>query len=112
MLQSLQVEALWLCCKIDLDQTVRDACEMILQGDDVFFPSHSYNTFPPRQDYDASHADGDAMSGNSLHGDGWVAASSGKTIYGDVARLRAAAAMAMIGDIMVHCSKEGTSWKK
>jgi hypothetical protein len=43
--------------------------------------------------------------------DGWVG-TNGEVVPMEVGRLRAAAAMVAVGDIMVKCSKEGTSWKK
>ena len=42
--------------------------------------------------------------------DGWVGAR-GEVVPTDVGRLRAAAAMVLVGDIMVQCSKERTTWK-
>eukprot|EP00986_Skeletonema_menzelii_P017391 scaffold19231_cov69-Skeletonema_menzelii.AAC.1 len=36
----------------------------------------------------------------------------GEVVPMEVGRLRAAAAMVLVGDIMVRCSKEGTSWRK
>ncbi|KAK1734154.1 hypothetical protein QTG54_015157 [Skeletonema marinoi] len=43
--------------------------------------------------------------------DGWVGLN-GQVVPMEVGRLRAAAAMVLVGDIMVRCSKEGTAWKK
>ena len=82
LLESLQLEALWKISKIDLDRTIRDACDLILDGDFFFFPGQA---------------------------EGWVG-STGMAIDAKVGRVRAAAALAMIGDIMVQRSKEGTSW--
>jgi hypothetical protein len=94
LLQSLQVEALWKITKIDLDKTIRKACNLILQGEYFFFPAHQ-SLHPDEWD---------------RGGHGWVT-SSGKVIHAQQARLETAYAMGMIGDIMVQRSKEGTSWK-
>jgi hypothetical protein len=85
VLESLQVEALWKVTKIELDRTIREACDCILEGEDNFFSS-------PMDD-----------------NDGWVG-SSGIAIPTRVGRVRAAAALVMVGDIMVQRSKEGTAW--
>ena len=37
---------------------------------------------------------------------------NGEVVPMEVGRLRAAAAMVLVGDIMVQCSKEGTAWRK
>lgn len=83
ILESLQVEALWKITKIDLDRTIQEACNLILTGEYFFFPTQ--------------------------HADGWVG-STGEAVDTSIGRLRAAAALVMIGDIMVRCSKEGTAW--
>lgn len=93
LLESLQVEALWKIAKIDLDRTVRDACNLILTGEYFFFPSHQSKR---SSDWDQST-------------DGWVG-STGEIVHAEIGRLRAAAALVMVGDIMVRCSKEGTAW--
>ncbi|GAX28024.1 hypothetical protein FisN_2Hh158 [Fistulifera solaris] len=80
ILESLEVDALWKISKIDLDRTVREACNMVLEGS-MFFGQQ----------------------------EGWVG-SSGLVISSSVARIRAAAALVMIGEIMVQRSKEGTAW--
>ena len=104
VLGALQVEALWKIAKIELDRTIQEACTRILDGDYFFFPSHqqplhhqsSYGYHDNyRQDYDDEH--------------GWVG-RSGEIIDTEVGRLRAAAALVLVGDTMVDCSKEGTSW--
>jgi len=97
-LQTLQIEALWKVCKIDLDRVVRRACGMILSGEYFFYPSHQ----------SPSGYTGDDLFGSS---NGWVT-SSGQTIDAEQARIRAAEAMTMTGEIMVQQSKEGTSWKR
>jgi hypothetical protein len=94
LLQNLQVEALWKVTKIDLDKTIREACNLILSGEFFFFPSHQASLQPDNGD------------------DGWISSSSGKTIYTDEAKMKAAEAMSKIGEIMVQRSKEGTTWKE
>lgn len=94
LLTSLQVEALWKVAKIDLDQTIRQACHLILQGDYFFFPSHQ--SMNPSQ-YGRAH--------------GWVTAS-GEVLHAEDARRKAAEAMVLIGNIMVQRSKQGTAWKE
>jgi hypothetical protein len=94
LLTSLQVEALWKVAKIDLDQTIRQACHLILQGDYFFFPSHQ-SMNPSR--YGSAH--------------GWVTAS-GEVLHAEDARRKAAEAMVLIGNIMVQRSKQGTAWKE
>ncbi|KAL3940801.1 MAG: hypothetical protein SGBAC_004717 [Bacillariaceae sp.] len=101
LLQSLQVEALWKVTKIDLDRAVREACDLILEGHDSFFPSHQGPPSSP------SFGNDDRPSP-----DGWISPVSGKAINAEEARIRAAHAMRYIGNIMVQRSKEGTSWKE
>ena len=93
LLESLQVEALWKISKIDLDRTVQEACNLILTGEYFFFPSHQSSK----------------SSEWNRGGDGWVG-STGEVVDANIGKLRAAAALVMIGDIMVRCSKEGTAW--
>jgi curved DNA-binding protein CbpA len=95
LLHSLQVEALWKITKIDLDKTIRAACNLILNGDYFFFPSDQW-----------------AFQQESRNEDGWISGSTGKTIYAREARTKAAEAMRMIGNIMVQRSKDGTAWKE
>jgi hypothetical protein len=92
ILESLQIEALWKITKVDLDRTIQEACALILDGNYFFFPSHQ----SPRR-------------GDRTGGDGWVG-STGKAIDTNVGRLMAASALVLMGDVMVRCSKEGTSW--
>lgn len=96
MLQSLQVEALWKISKIDLDNTIREACRMILEGEYFFFPSHQSSR---------------SSEWNNQEDDGWVS-HSGITVDATEAKVRAAAALTLIGNVMVRCSKEGTAWKE
>uniref|UniRef100_A0A6U6GJF5 J domain-containing protein n=1 Tax=Odontella aurita TaxID=265563 RepID=A0A6U6GJF5_9STRA len=85
----LQVEALWKITKIELDRTIQEACSRVLEGRYFFSsPGHRSQWFS---------------------GDGWVG-SSGEVIYTDAGKLRAAAALILVGDIMIRCSKEDTSW--
>lgn len=91
LLESLQVEALWKISKIDLDRTIQEACNLILTGEYFFFPSHQ------------------STSDWGRSADGWVG-QTGEIIDTNIGRLRAAAALVMVGDIMVQCSKEGTAW--
>ena len=102
LLQALQIEALWKVCKIDLDRIVRRACAMILSGEYFFFPSHQSLEY-----YDSMNNGATTTTTTS----GWVT-SSGTTIDSEHARVAAAEAMVMTGDIMVQQSKEGTSWKE
>jgi len=95
MINALQVEALWKITKIELDRTIQEACNMILEGRYFFFPSHHGSR---------------ERSGWNMGGDGWVVGSTGEVVDADVGRLRAAAALVLMGDIFVRCSKEGTSW--
>ena len=93
--EALQVEALWKINKIDLDRVVQEACSLIMSGKYFFFPSH-------QQSY----------SRRGKLDDGWVALHNGVTIDYDVGRARAAAALILIGDTFVRCSKEKTSWTR
>ena len=98
LLQSLQVEALWKICKIDLDRTIREACDLILEGEYFFFPSH-YLTQQQQQQPPNYHSSSD----------GWIG-SSGIAVTTDVGRIRAASLLYSMGEIMVKRSKEGTAW--
>ena len=89
LLESLQVEALWKISKIDLDRTIRKACDLILEGDAFFVPR---------------------CNSRRKNSDGWVGVTSGIAVAARVGRVRAAEALVMIGDIMVQRSKEGTAW--
>ena len=107
LLESLQLEALWKITKIELDRTVCEACDLILQGEYFFFPSHqtSHISYEEQGDMDGYYNNGY----NNNHGNGWVG-STGVAIDSNVGRLRAAAALVMMGDILVQRSKDGTSW--
>eukprot|EP00957_Ditylum_brightwellii_P123469 9413960-Ditylum_brightwellii.AAC.1 len=56
MINALQVEALWKITKIELDRTIQEACNMILEGRYFFFPSHHGSR---------------ERSGWNMGGDGW-----------------------------------------
>jgi len=70
---------------------------MILSGEYFFYPSHQ------------SSPEYYTNQGGSSNG--WVA-SSGRTIDSERAKVAAAEAMIMTGEIMVQQSKQGTSWKR
>lgn len=108
MIELLQVEALWKVHKIGIDRSVREACDAILSGQYFFFPSHQQSTLGHDSSIPAI--------------DGWVSSPSPSTTRSrqpgaaqqviDVqeGRLRAAKALILVGDAMVKCSKDGTSW--
>lgn len=98
VLGALQVEALWKIAKIELDRTILEACGRILDGDYFFFPSYQQPLY-----FDTS------SGGYCDDEQGWVG-EGGEIIDTEVGRLRAAAAMVLVGDTMVECSKDGTSW--
>jgi len=97
VISTLQVEALWKISKIELDRTIQEACDIILSGNFFFFPSH-YGTEIYAQRQTRLPLD-----------NGWVAGSTGQVIETEVGRLRAAAALVLVGDILVQSSKERTS---
>ena len=72
LISTLQIEALWKVCKIDLDRIIRQACELILSGEYFFFPSHQSSS-----DY-------------YINSDGWVT-NAGATIDSERAKVAAAA---------------------
>lgn len=100
LLDSLHVEALWKITKIDLDRIILEACDLILSGNFFFLPSHqSLNPTDWKS----------VPEGNPDTSYGWVGARD-FAVEAEVGKLRAAAALVMIGDIMVQRSKEGTAW--
>jgi hypothetical protein len=114
LLESNQVEALWKVTKIEIDRTIRKACDMILQGQVYFsFPSHQLyhegHDDTSRHDDMPQHSFCSNDNGRGGGGTGWVG-STGVAIDARVARQRAAAILVMMGDIMVQRSKENTSW--
>ena len=94
-----RVQALWKIVKIELDRTISQACSRILDGAHPFFPLHQ-----PLQNQDDSyrHQSRDAAGG-------WVG-STGEAIETDKGKLRAAAALVLVGQTMVDCSKGNTAW--
>lgn len=98
LLTSHQTDVLWKLSKIDLDSTIRKACRQILlptnEGWCSFFPSQNS---PYPNDWGMSHY-------SSMQQDGWVG-QDGNAISMEVGRLRAAAALVLVGDIMVRCGK-------
>jgi len=100
LLESLHVEALWKLTKIDLDRTIKEACDLILSGKYFFLPSHQ--SLNPADWKSAPESNPDTAYG-------WVGAR-GFAVEAEVGKLRAAVALVMIGDIMVQRSKEGTAW--
>ena len=98
LLESLQLDALWKICKIDLDRTIRHACDLI------FDPQEDFFFFPLLQ---SARPDSNSERGTA----GWVG-SSGRTITTEEGRMRAASALIMMGNVMVKRSKEGTAWKQ
>ena len=99
LLTSHQTDVLWKLSKIDLDSTIREACRQILsptnEGWCSFFPSQNS---PYPNDWGISHYS------SIPNQDGWVG-QDGNVISMEVGRLRAAAALVLVGDIMVRCGK-------
>jgi hypothetical protein len=95
---SLQVEAIWKVWKIDLDRTIRQACDLIFQEQYFFFtpyrqPPSVESKFPDEDQHD-----------------GWVSSTSGMAITVEYAKMRAAQLLIRIGEIMVKRSKQDTAW--
>lgn len=109
LLNAHQMEALWKITKIELDHTIREACISILKPTAFFSspppPTSSHHRHHRRHNY--HHR----MHHSRHRSDGWIGAT-GEGVSMEVGRLRAAAAMILVGDIMVQCSKEGTAWSK
>ncbi|KAL7521678.1 hypothetical protein ACHAWX_006352 [Stephanocyclus meneghinianus] len=121
LLSAHQTEVLWKLTKMDLDSTVREACRRMLaptttcwndnnrsQGWYAFFPSE--NSPYPREWHHYPHS----YHSKSKHDarqycpelqDGWVGLD-GNVVPMEVGRLRAAAALVLVGDIMVRCGKD------
>ncbi|CAB9503134.1 protein DnaJ [Seminavis robusta] len=99
MVELSQVEALWKVHKIGLDRSVREACAWIMSGRYFFFPSHQQQSSSSYDDHESPV-------------DGWVSSSPKQQYAIDsmTARWKAASALVLIGNVMVHSSKEGTSW--
>jgi hypothetical protein len=112
IISTLQVEALWKISKIELDRTIQEACDVILRRKYFFFPNHyqrQMHTYKSKHASGAFHSISDPQVDHKS--DGWVVSSTGKVIETDTGKLRAAAALVLVGDILVQCSKEGTSWR-
>lgn len=88
LLESLQVEALWKISKMDLDKTIRRACELILE-------SGAYGAF-----YHQHH---------QRQPDGWIGENH-QAICSNTARFQFANLLIKMGDCMVQRSKIETSW--
>jgi len=113
LLSGHQMEALWKITKIELDRTVRDACRFVLchYGDDYYLNHHPRTQHHPWSlSSSSSHHTHPSPIPISPPFDGWVS-TKGEVVQLHVGKLRAAAAMILIGDIFVQSSKEGTSWK-
>jgi curved DNA-binding protein CbpA len=108
LLTAHQTEVLWKLTKIDLDSTIREACRRMLMavpgtdngGRYAFFPSESS---PYPQDWN-HHPDFKYHARYHQPQDGWVG-QNGNTIDTEVGRLRAGAALVLVGDLMVRCGK-------
>ena len=124
LLSAHQLEALWKITKIELESTVRDACRCILMGNYVGVdgwnafcrPSermsggghrwhhrrhHPYSS-PPPPPPPPPHSP--SPPGGCEHYDGWVG-TTGEVVTMEVGRLRSAAALILLGDLFVQCSK-------
>ena len=103
-----QMEALWKLTKIELDRVVRESCRSLLSPAwDAFGPPSHYEGWHNehqqwQQDYHDTYGAG---YDSSFLQDGWVN-PLGETVSNRVGRLRAAAALVLMGDIFVQCSKE------
>ena len=119
-----QMEALWKITKIELYHTIRKACRCILLEPSFTTSSPHHNGWhydissqvppPPPPPYSSRteyydkndmHSTTQQQSRSQQKYDGWVN-TMGKGIPLEVGRLRAAAALILIGDIMVQASKE------
>ena len=111
LLTAHQTEVLWKLTKIDLDSTIREACRRMLRpatetsgGWYSFFPSEQS---PYPNDWNNNNINSMPYM-NEHHNqlqDGWVGLD-GNVIQMEVGRLRAAAALVLVGNIMVCCGKE------
>jgi len=121
LLESLQVDALWKICKIDLDRIICEACDLVLEDPLLLFgappptaPSASDSSYAPYSGLDNPWSSSTSSSllqpQSQQHSqDGWVG-MTGNAVTTHYARMRAAAALALMGDVMVQRSKEGTAW--
>ena len=120
ILESLQVAAYWKVSKIDLDRTIREACDLILSPKQQHLRQGQF-FFVDSSAFDGWVTDGDNRSMNDLSdniedkssdddGDGEEPSTvprrqRGVVMDAEVGRLRSAAALVMIGDIFVERSK-------
>jgi len=126
LLSAIQMEALWKITKIELDRTIREACRWILEPAATMMGDrgeeeggwYAFCPSPPPPPSSSRHHTHHQRHDHRHHRhsrrrpeDGWVG-TTGDVVPMEVGRLRAAAAMILVGDIMVECSKEGTSWNK
>ena len=119
LLSVIQMEALWKITKIELSRTIREACQWILEPT-TFCPSeqspyredwhHRHRSPPPPSKRRHSHQHWHSRR-RPPPADGWVG-TTGDIVPMETGRLRAAAAMILVGDIMVQCSQERTAWNK
>ncbi|KAL7552328.1 hypothetical protein ACHAWF_015563 [Thalassiosira exigua] len=98
LLTAHQMEALWKVTKIELDRTVRAACRRMLSSSGEGTESPNSGRRRRRRP-------------RARRADGWVG-GTGEAVPTEVGRLRAAAALVLVGDVMVRCSKEGTARDK
>lgn len=100
LLTAHQTEVLWKLTKMDLDSTIREACRRMLVpvsgnrggGWYSFLPSEN-SPYPQDWSYSSNHQP-----------DGWVG-RDGDVVHIEVGRLRAAAALVLVGGILVRCGK-------
>lgn len=133
-----QMEALWKITKIDLDRTIREACRWVLshygEGSryDYCHPPSSPPPPPPPPLRSLQQQRSQTLDGwvgipcRRAHPPETVATGTslefplprrthlltGEVVPMEVRKLRAAAALILVGDIFVQSSKEGTVWEK
>ena len=103
-----QTEVLWKLTKMDLDSTIRDACRRMLSSPSEndggwysFFPSQNS---PYHYDWNGFQPDYSIPYHREQQQHGWVGLN-GNVVSTEVGRLRAAAALVLVGDIFVRCGK-------
>ena len=97
IIQILQIDSIWKISKIELNKIIHEACNDVLYGNYFFFHSSSNRN----------------NRNNKNHYNGWIGSTNtndNNVIDLHVGRLRAAAALVLIGDIFVRESKSDTSW--
>jgi curved DNA-binding protein CbpA len=113
LLSAHQTEVLWKLTKMDLDSTVSEACRRLLspsssnnkngqEGWYAFFPSENS---PYPSDWNHNPHSTYQYGQHREMQDGWVG-TDGHVIPMEVGRLRAAAALVLVGDMMVRCGKD------